>query len=124
MAPPTGPAGPASPPTGNPGLAAQALTQVREAIRLLEMALPNIPTGSKPYKAVISAIDKMSKEVPPSAEIPGVQQATLRGLGEQAQQSAMLQQLSRALGGGGGGAPPPGGPAPAPQQPPPQPGAM
>lgn len=113
MAPPQGPTGPASPPTGNPGLAANALSQVREAVRLLETALPNIPTGSKPYKAVIDSISKLSKEVPASNDVPGVQQTQLRALMQKSQQDAMLQQLTRALGAGGGGTPgaaPPGVP--------------
>ena len=108
--------GPISMPTGNPGQQANALAKVREAIKMLEGALPNIPTGSEPYKAVLDAITKISKHVAPSAEVPGVQQTALRDLGQQAQQSAMMQSLMRSLsptpaGGNAPGAAPPGAPS-------------
>jgi hypothetical protein len=42
-APPTGPMGPASGPSSNPGLEADALSKVRESINMLQMAMPNLP---------------------------------------------------------------------------------
>lgn len=89
-----------SPPTGNPGLAADAMSKVREAVHMLELALPNLPTGSDPHKDVLDAISKLSKSVPPSEGIPGVQTAQLAGLQREAQQSAPLQALSRVMGQG------------------------
>lgn len=112
MRPPVGSAGPASPPTGNLGLTADALTKVREAVRLLEMALPQLPMGSEPYKDTLKAIQSLSKSVPASAEVPGVQQTTLADLQQQAQKSSMFQQVQRAL---QQGATPPAGGAPPPQ---------
>lgn len=115
MKPPVGNTGPASPPTGNPGLMADALTKVREAVRLLEMALPNFPVGSDPHKDTLKAIQSLSKSVPASAEVPGVQQTTLADLQQQAQKSAMFQQVQRSLAAQGGGAPAqPGAPPPQP----------
>lgn len=95
-----GPADPASPPTGNPGLVADAMSKVREAIRLLEMSLPNLPTGSDPHKDVLDSISKLSKSVPPTEAIPGVQTSQLAGLQREAQQQAPLQALARAMGQG------------------------
>lgn len=83
------------------------MSKVREAINMLQMALPALPVGSDPHKDVLDAIQKLSKSVPASAEIPGVQQTQLAGLQQQAQESAMLQQLTRALGQGGGPPVPP-----------------
>lgn len=98
---PAGPASPGGTPTGDPGLAADAMTKVREAINLLEVALPGIPVGTDPHKAILSAIQGLSKTVPASEAIPGVQMATLAGLAQQAQQSGPLQALTRAMGQGG-----------------------
>ncbi len=103
-------ASPLSPPTGNPGQQANALAQVREAVKILEKALPELATGSEPYKAVLNAISSVSKHVSPSNEVPGVQQTALRDLGQQAQSSGMMQSLMRSLAGAGQ---PSGGPQPA-----------
>ncbi len=109
-------ASPISVPSGSPGSQAGAMSKVREAINILQAALPEFPPGSDPHKAVLSAISNISKYVQPSAEVPGVQQSALRDLQGQAQKSGMLQQVMSSLGGGaagqgGGGAPPPGMPA-------------
>lgn len=95
-----GPADPASPPTANPGLVADSMSKVREAIRMLELALPGLPTGSDPHKDVLDSIGKLSKSVPASEAIPGVQTAQLAGLQRQAQESAPLQAIVRAMGQG------------------------
>ena len=95
-----GPGDMGTPPTGNPGLAADAMSKVREVVHLLELALPNLPTGSDPHKDVLDAIGKLSKSVPPSEGIPGIQTTQLAGLQRQAQQSAPLQALARAMGQG------------------------
>ncbi len=76
------------------------MTKVREAVKLLEMALPALPTGSDPHKAVIDAIQKLAKAVPATNEVPGVQMTTLMGLQEQAGQDAMLKQLAGSMGQG------------------------
>jgi hypothetical protein len=110
-------AAPAGVPGGTPGLAANALAQVREAMKLLEGALPNLPQGTKPYTEVLSTLQKFGKLIPPSNEIPGIQNSALRGIVQNAQQQAPMQALMRSLGGAGqggpsgAGAPAPGGPA-------------
>jgi hypothetical protein len=90
---PAGNSGQASAPTGNPGLAAASLAKVREAVHLLELALPDLETGSDSHKAVIESIQKISKAVPPSQEIPGVQKSALMELQQRQGQNAALQQL-------------------------------
>jgi hypothetical protein len=106
-------AGPIALPTGNPGQAANSLAKVREAVKILEAALPQLPTGSEPYKAVLDAITKISKHVAPSGEVPGVQATALRDLGQQAQKSAMLQSLMRSMGSSEAGGNAPAGSPPA-----------
>ena len=115
--PPMG-SSPISVPSGSPGSQAGAMAKVREAINILQAALPEFPPGSDPHKALLTAISSISKHIAPSAEVPGVQQTALRDLQSQAGKSAMLQQVMQSLGGakagpGGGGAepPPPGMPA-------------
>lgn len=98
--PPMGPADPASAPTPDAGLAADSLSKVREAVNLLELALPGLPLGSEPHKAVLDAVQKLSKTAPPSAEVPGVQMTQLAGLQQKAKQSQMLQQIAGAMGQG------------------------
>jgi hypothetical protein len=117
-------ASPLGVPTGSPGGNANALSQVREAIKILEKALPDLPTGSDPYKAVLSAIQSVSRHVTPSAEVPGVQQTTLRNMQQSAQQSGMLQSLMRSLGGAGAAGSPGGMGLPAPSGGPPTPGGL
>jgi len=116
MTPPgLGSAGPAGPRTGNAGMAADAMTKVREAVHLLEMALPGFEVGSEPHKAVLKMIQDGSKLAPPKQEGAGVQQTTLAGLMERAKQMQQLQALQ-------GSMQPPGGAPPAGAAPPTQPG--
>ena len=97
---PGGPVGPGGEPSDSPGSQAQSLSMVREAVRLLQQALPGIPLGSDPHKDVLKAITSLSKSVPPSAEIPGIQTSTLAGLQKSAQDNAVLRQLAGAMGQG------------------------
>jgi hypothetical protein len=90
------------------------MSKVREAINILQAALPELGIGTEPHKAVMNAISSISKYVPPSAEVPGVQQTALRDLAQNAQKNAMLKQVMSSLGGGnagGGGAAQPPSPA-------------
>lgn len=98
--PPMGPSDPASMPTPDAGLAAGASSQVVEGIKLLEMALPSFPVGSDQQKAVLDAVKGLSKVFPPSAAVPGVQMTQLDTLRQKAQQSQMLQGLTKAMGSG------------------------
>jgi len=111
--PPMG-SSPISTPSGSPGANAGAMSKVREAINILQAALPELGIGTEPHKAVMNAISSISKYVPPSAEVPGVQQTALRDLAQNAQKNAMLKQVMSSLGGGnagGGGAAQPPSPA-------------
>ncbi len=87
---------------------------MREAINILQGALPQLPIGSEPHKAVMSAIQGISKYIPPSAAVPGVQQTALRDLQQNAGKNAMLQQVMSSLGAGGAQQPGGGQPSPAP----------
>jgi hypothetical protein len=73
------------------------MSKVREATKLLELALSALPLGSDPHKAVSKAIADLSKSVPASAEIPGIQATELRALQENAQKAAPMQALLRSM---------------------------
>lgn len=106
-------ASPVSAPSGSPGKTANAVAQIREALKILSMQLPNLEPGSDEYRGVYEAIGKLNKVAPPSAEVPGVQRTALRDLAQKAQQDSMMQSLMRNMGGaGGGGATPQPSPAP------------
>lgn len=106
--PKAGPPGPASAPTGNPGEVAAAMAQVREAVRIMEKALPKLQPGTKQYEAVVDSIGKISKAIPATESIPGVQNTTLMAMLRDSKEGAMQQALQRM--GGPGGAGGPGGP--------------
>lgn len=100
------------------GSEADGDSKVREAVHLLEMALPRFHPGNDKYKACIESLQRLSKQFPASAEVPGVQDTQLLQLQQRAKQSAMMQAAMRqqqAMGGGGGGGPPGAGGAPEPQ---------
>lgn len=107
-APPMG-ASPISVPSGSPGSNAGAMAKVREAINILQSALPELGAGTEPYKAVLSTLQSLNKFIPPSAEVPGIQKTAVNDLARQAQQSAMMRQVMASLGGQGGGMPAPAG---------------
>lgn len=106
--PPFG-AAPAATPSASPGAAVAAMSQVRKAIEILQMALPNLPIGSPPHDAVMNSIKTLSKHVPASSTDQGIGQATLADLAQHQQQVAPMMQLMRSMQAGGqpaaGGAP-------------------
>lgn len=92
---------------------AASMAKVREAVRILEKALPGLQPGTKPYEAVVKAIQGVSKEIPATEEMPGIQSSTLMAMQRDAKEGAGMQALMRMMGqqgGGGGGAPGAGGP--------------
>lgn len=105
MFPQPGPAAPASAPTGNPGEMATAMAQVRQAIQILEQALPKLETGGEQHKATLDALQKLSKAYPATNSVPGIENTTLMGLMRNARQGAVMRQLAQSGGGGGGGPP-------------------
>ena len=106
--PPMG-AGPISVPSASPGAQAAAMAKVREAIKILIGALPELPIGSDPFKTVQSSIQGLSKHVSPGEEVPGMQQTALRDLQQGAGKNAALEAVMRSLGSQGGAGSAPGG---------------
>lgn len=97
------------------GTEADADSKIREAVHLIEMALPRLPHDGDKYKACVESLTRLSKQFPASAEVPGVQDTQLLQLQQRAKQSAMMQAAMRqqqaqqgAQQAGGGGMPGPG----------------
>lgn len=106
---------PAAAPTGNPGAQAHAAQQVKQALIMLETALPNIGLDSPMHSAVRTSINTLAKHLPATAGADqGIQQSMLRDLAlRQQQQSPMLAALqSRGAPPGAPGASPSGGSPP------------
>lgn len=122
LAPMSGPTGAMSAPTADPGSMANSISQIGAAVQMLTQALQGLPMGDDTQKAVIDAIQKLSKIAPPSAQVPGVQVTQLQGLAQAAQQDQMMQAVLRSLANAHAA---PGGPSPQDQpQPGPQAGPM
>lgn len=93
-------------PMGNPGEVAAGVSKVREAINILQIALPQFPVGSDMQKSVLKCIEQLSKLAVPAEGSPQLQETTLMQLLAQAKQAAPMQAAVRALGAGGGNPPP------------------
>lgn len=91
---------PAMSPSGNPGMVANALAKVREAVNILSTTLPDLVPGTDPWKAVYDAIGKLGKVAPEGAGSPGVQQTATRDMAQQQQQMAPMTAIMRSMAAG------------------------
>ena len=101
----------ASGPTPNKGYEAAAMQRVGVVLNQLSELLPMAGATSDVGKAVLSAIQALSKVVPPGSVSPQAQKNTIDQLQQKnMQQQQMATQLMGAGGppGAGGGAPPQG----------------
>jgi hypothetical protein len=141
---PPGAAGPAPPPAmqgpppGGPVMAALArrsqqpqpsapgagnfaggLMMVKNAVDMLQQALPSLPAGSQQHKDVLRSLQTLSRHLPQGAPTAGVQQTQLGDMLRNTVRNALMQRIMSQRGGAGT----PGGPGPsapgAPQPPPP-----
>ena len=98
---------PAAAPSANLGAQAHAAGQMKQALQMVEMALPKLPLDSPLRKIAMSFISGVSKNLGGDGQDQGIQQSMLRDLALKAQQSS--PQLKPAVPGA-----PPGAPAPSP----------
>lgn len=89
--------GPATVPQGNPGNMASAMSEVSNAIRMLERALPSIPMGTPIHTEILKALTQLGKHIPAAGEgQPGLELNSLLNTARsqaQASPSAALQRL-------------------------------
>lgn len=105
--------GPVSIPQGNPGNTQAALTKIRNALQMLEQALPEIPMGMPMHTDVLKAVQNLSKHLAEGAESKGLDIQSLIQATKQSAQSAPLAAMQRMFAGGGGANSPPALPQPA-----------
>lgn len=99
---------------GNHGNMAAAMTKVKNAMNLLQEALPMIPMGNDLHAEVLGAVTKLSKHMKKGDESPQLDIASLLNSIKQKAQSAPQAALTRQFAGGGGGeGQPPAMPQPA-----------
>lgn len=95
MAPGPAHAGPGVVPQGNPGNAAAALLKVRNAVQLLEEALPIIPLASPLHQKVMKVAGELAKELAAGNENKALELQSLVAALRTAQQQQPVAALSR-----------------------------
>lgn len=108
--------GPVTPVQPHAGGAAAALNEVRNAVTMLEKALPQIPMGSPLHTEILQTTQKLAKHLTPGEGNQGLELQSLLQMARQASQQQPMAALSRLMpppggapampGGEGGGAPP------------------
>ena len=102
-----------------PGNFASGLMMLKNAVDMLQNALPSLPAGSQQHKDVLKSLTTLSRHLPQGAPTAGVQQTQLGDMLRNTIRNALMQRIMSQRGGGGT----PGGPGPtapgAPQPPPP-----
>lgn len=107
-------AGPGTMPQGNHGNQAAAMMSVRNAVKMLEQALPMIPMGSPLHEKIHKVALDLSKEMQQGEENPALQLQSLVQMMRSASQQQPMNALSKLS------APPPNTPpATSPSEPPP-----
>lgn len=82
--------GAATTPQGNPGLAVKAMSDVRNAVTMLESALPHIPMGTPLHGEILNATKSLLKHLNAGDQNPGLDLMSLVQMARtQAQQQPM-----------------------------------
>lgn len=113
MGPPGGSPGimtptPAAAPSANLGAQAHAAGQIKQALQMVEMALPNLPLDSPLRKVAMTFISGVTKHFGSGGADQGIQASMLRDLALKAQQQNPMIAAMQARGGAPGA--PPGAP--------------
>jgi hypothetical protein len=87
--------GPVSQPSSNPGNTAAALLKIKNALGLLQEALPNIPMGDQLHTLVLDTIKKLAKVAGNVPSQPGLQQQDLLGMMRKLGANPMAAALDR-----------------------------
>lgn len=96
VAPAAANAGPAAVPQGNQGNSAQALSLVRNAVEMMQKALPMIPMGSPLHGDLLKATSTISKHMEQAGGgNKGVDMQSLLQMARQSSQQSPMQALNR-----------------------------
>ena len=88
-------AGPVAVPQGNQGNLVQAMSLVRNALEMLQKALPLIPMGSPQHSDLLKAVSMISKHMEHNEGNKGVDLQSLLAMARQASQQSPIQALNR-----------------------------
>lgn len=88
-------AGPATMPQGNQGNQAKAMLDIRNAVKMLEQALPMIPMGSPLHEKIHKVALDLSKELTQGDENPALQMQQLVQMMRSASQQQPINALSK-----------------------------
>ena len=85
-----------------PGMGTQAnsLMQVKQAVDMLQTALPGLGVGSEAHTAVLNALRQLSRHIPQGAPTAGTQQTQLQDMMRNTIRNALLQRVMAQQGGG------------------------
>lgn len=96
-APPPAQIGPAVSPSPNAGLAVKAMSDVRNAVKMLETALPQIPMGTPLHAEILNATKSLLKHLHPGDQSSGLELMSLLQMARHAAQAQPMQALQRAF---------------------------
>ena len=89
--------GPVTQQSSNPGNASAAMLDIKNALNLLQKALPNLPMGDELHGTVLQCVTKLSKAASSIPEQPGLQAQSLmqmmRSMGQNPMQAALSKML-------------------------------
>lgn len=87
--------GPAVAPQGNQGNVAMALIDVRNAVNLIQKALPMIPLGAPLHAELLDTVKKISKHLTPGDDNHGLQLQSLLQMARSASSQPPVAALAR-----------------------------
>jgi hypothetical protein len=102
------------PQASNPGMGtqAQSLMMIKQALDMLQAALPGLGTGGEIHTAVLNSLRQLSRHIPQGQPTAGVQQTQMQDMLRNTLRNALLQRVMSQQGAGGSGGPSPSTPIP------------
>ena len=85
-----------------PGDQGNSLMMLKNAVDMIQAALPGLGAGSKSHAAALSALRSLSRFIPQGSPTAGVQQTQLMDLLRNTVRNALMQKMMQQGGGGGG----------------------
>lgn len=104
--------GPMTVPQGNPGNTQAAMTKIKNAIQMLQSALPDVPMGNPLHEWLLNTVKKGAEHMTESTDNKGLELQQLIQMAKQSAQSAPMNAMARMFPSGAGA--PPAMPAAAP----------
>lgn len=106
-----------------PGDQASAISQIQNALGIMQQALPSLQPGSPVHRDVLRALQSLSRHISQGSPTAGVQQTQLKDMLRNVARNALLSNIMGQQQQGGGQGGPPGAMPEAPMPSTPLPGA-